>query len=145
MTILVPTKLSPSNDLILDVIQAADPARARAAEQNLVSPDTTPINSSFKTALSNTVSSHPALEAPLPASLHGQAKESLGTQFEIVFLKTFLEVMLPKHGTGMSKNSSFASEMWRSSLAEQLASSLAQTGVGISQMIERKMEGGDST
>ena len=137
--------ISPPSDIVLDVIQAADPTALETAQARLRSAQ------SVKGAemLAGTPA---AFEATLDkASLSDRAAGLDSTanrkkthdvpqsyhKFESMVLQSFVKSMLPESsevlfGQGVS------GEMWRGMMAEQLGDALAKgDGIGIAEMLAR--------
>lgn len=118
------------SDLVLDVMQAADPATAQAARSRLASFASTSSDTSFSVA-------EPAAKtAQQPGDAMPATPEAFA-RFEAMVLQSFFQSMLPKdtesvYGGGM------AGEMWQSLLAEHLGETVAKRGgIGIADRILR--------
>lgn len=124
--------ISAVSDLVLDVMQAADPANVQAARGRLAafasnSPDT---QQHFSVAASG----------PDGSERQGdgiRATPEAFARFEAMVLQSFFQTMLPKdtesvYGGGM------AGEMWQSLLAQHLGETVAKRGgIGIADRILR--------
>ncbi|MCI0599808.1 MAG: hypothetical protein L0Y60_09850 [Beijerinckiaceae bacterium] len=127
--------ISPVSDIVLDVARAADPAKARAAAERLSTGDAAggAGSSGFGHALAKSATS-------LPVSLQGfsgpgssfsmvlhqtDARTKAYKGLEQLVLKNLVETMLPKEPAAL-RGSGTASDIWRSLLADQLASEIAK-------------------
>ena len=119
--------LAPSNDLVLEVSRAADPAKASAvigklnalgAGAGAVSPP------DFAAALDAAAAPAPAPRAAAPVPSRAQ---SAGTKLESVVLTEFIGAMLPKDAPA-AFGQGYAGDMWRSMLAERVADQIAASG-----------------
>jgi peptidoglycan hydrolase FlgJ len=134
--------ISPVSDIVLDVVRAADPAKSRAAAEKLSHLDGVieATNANFEHVLANTqlpasVSwpSRPGARvksvALLP-SMDDQTKAYKG--LEQLVLKNLVENMLPNESAGFF-GSGTAADIWRSMLADQLATEMGHSvDLGIS-------------
>ncbi|MCI0600209.1 MAG: rod-binding protein [Beijerinckiaceae bacterium] len=128
--------INPVSDIVLDVARAADPGRARAAAEKLSggSGASRAGSGSFEVALaSSTVS----LRAPRndfsgPGSSHSMVLQKTDSRtkaykgLEQLVLKNLVETMLPKESAALF-GSGTAGDIWRSLLADQLASEIGKT------------------
>lgn len=149
--------IQPVSDLIMDVINQADPAEARAATRALKAPAVVskdlPVTApswigsgSFAQAMSEaesglhaakTKASDAAAQGITSANRYSSKIETmdLGEKLEATILQSFVKSMLPKeletvYGGGM------AGSMWQGLMAEQMANQLAKSGaVGLSDML----------
>ncbi len=148
--------VTPTPDLVLDVVQAADPVAQRAATSKLnaskVSGD---LGTAFDTQVgevasaagvaddqSSTKTTQIAVGAPVTAVAAAPGRPiSAGSsgdvyrKFEAFVLQVFVETMLPKQAQDVFGKGT-AGEIWRSMLAEQLGNQLAQgKGIGIAKQL----------
>lgn len=138
--------IAPPSDIILDVAQAADPARRAAAVNRLaqaaVQGGSPPVD--FDQALASaTPRVVKVTAAPLPVSpLTGAGRSqtpaphvSVYQKFEAMVLQSFVAEILPKD-TSLYGDAASA-DLSRSMLAEKLADQLAKSGrIGIARSIE---------
>ena len=119
--------LSPSNDLVLEVSRAADPARAAAVKEKLaaLSGGAPAGGDGFQAALGAVAgaTAPPALRPGAPLSTAKKAQHML----ESAFLTQFLQEMLPKD-TPSAFGQGYAGDMWRSMMAERIADQVAASG-----------------
>lgn len=142
--------VTPTPDLVLDVLEAADPATQRAATAKLdalKSSDTdfaTTLDSRAAAATADlssaqrTADAGAALGATTPAPARVLKAASSGDvyrKFEAFVLQVFVETMLPDKAQDLFGKGT-AGNMWRSMLAEQLGNQLAQgKGIGIARQL----------
>lgn len=129
--------ISPPSDLILDVAKAADPVELRQATSRLRSIATGGSGEGFALAFQD--ASTRAFEAGSNFRSNGAvaatAAKSPGEDFEAMILTQFVETMLPDDAEQVFGKGS-SGEIWKSMLAEQVATQLAASGgVGIADMI----------
>lgn len=128
--------IRPPSDIILDVAQAAGPAKAHAAIEKLISGAAQTgekTATEFITALEavKEVSSGPGPIGPVQLpSAHPSAAPDARTKayegLEQLVLKGLLETMLPKDaGTIFGRGAT--GDIWRSMLADELAAGLGRT------------------
>ena len=140
--------IAPPSDIVLDVAQAADPAKRQAAVERLAAMaaqgGTPPID--FDAALKTTTpggrvaSTDPSLRlSPLGGARGSQVTAGHGSayqKFEAMVLQSFVSSILPKD-TELFGDSASA-DMCRSLLAEKLADQLARSGrIGIAKTLEQ--------
>lgn len=143
--------IKPSSDIVLEVLKAADPARAQAVTQRLVAlgagePDA---GDDFIRALD--AAAQPAIEGPAVAPYAGGMRDRLASldpratsdqkaahvqvEFEASILKTFVDAILPKNETDVYGQGE-AGDIWKSMLADQIARQIAKSGAfGISKRL----------
>jgi peptidoglycan hydrolase FlgJ len=130
---------NPRTDVVLEVLSAADPARASLAAQRLnalagANARTADFAADLDRAGDTAATTAPPLagaadarsrlaEAPVGPDKLGQAK----TQFEAMMLNSFVGELLPKD-TGEVFGQGMAGDMWRSMLAEQVSMQIAKSG-----------------
>jgi hypothetical protein len=141
-------------DVVLDVLEAADPAAQRAATAKLdalKSPD-----AGFTAAMDGEVSKaaataraaadqsaamaapsetgSPSAAAPVQV-IKASSPQDVYRKFEAFVLQVFVETMLPKQSEELFGKGT-AGTVWRSMLAEQLGNQLAQgKGIGIAKQL----------
>ena len=145
--------VTPTPDLVLDVLQAADPVTQRAATAKL---DTSKIGASdfgaaFESQLggaaasardvdnqssANTTQVDPGLFAAAPARvINAPSSSDVYRKFEAFVLQVFVDTMLPKGAQDIFGKGT-AGDVWRSMMAEQLGNQLAQgKGIGIAKQL----------
>jgi peptidoglycan hydrolase FlgJ len=139
-------------DIVSDVLNAADPASARAAAANLsrLSPideagfgvvlgsreaDAAAAGVSTDAGAASTLPAGANLGAmSRPATPGGGPQPSAYLKFEAFVLQAFFETMLPRNQESFGKGT--AGEVWRSMLAEQFGTQVAKMGgIGIARML----------
>jgi peptidoglycan hydrolase FlgJ len=140
--------IAPPSDIVLDVAQAADPARVQAAAAKLASMAGAPAAdidfAAVLQARSRPIASPPA---PTPASLpnvaYGRGHQldarpgSPYQKFEAVVLQNFIQTILPKNSDLFGD--AFSADAYRSMLAEQIATQVAKSGrLGVAHAIETR-------
>lgn len=147
--------VTPTPDLVLDVLQAADPVTQRAATAKL---DALKVSGAdFGAALDMQVGGAVAsssvaddrssakttqVERGAPANAAAPARVINATspgdvyrKFEAFVLQVFVETMLPKQAEDIFGKGT-AGAVWRSMMAEQLGNQLAQgKGIGIARQL----------
>lgn len=128
--------ISPVSDIVLDVAMAADPAKYRAAAEKLSAGGTATqgLIGSFESTLKNTIEKMPDgwknFAAPgMSAASRSHATHTSARAYkglEQLVLKNLIETMLPKNSSALF-GSSTAGDIWRSMLADQLASAIGNT------------------
>ncbi len=139
--------INPGADLISEALSAAEPQRARAAEERLSqlgaqdSPDAPPFDSLL--AAQGSLESAPLSSAAALARVGNSGLFSVKSgnpyqQLEVTVLKTFLESMLPEKANAVF-GTGFAGGVWKSMLAQALAEAAGQSGVaGIARTLEER-------
>ncbi|MCI0466656.1 MAG: rod-binding protein [Beijerinckiaceae bacterium] len=127
--------ITPVSDIVLDVARAADPARARAAAERLfgTSASGQAVSGGFSHILAASAASLQAPPAGIggPGSSNPKVLHQVDTRtkaykgLEQLVLKNLVETMLPKDSAALF-GSSTAGVIWRSMLAEQLASEIGK-------------------
>jgi Rod binding domain-containing protein len=125
----------PRSDVVLEVLRAADPARAAAATQRLtaLAGAGAPDAEAFDATLAATAASSQIAEAsnararlaPVGATPDKAARAKV--EFEAMLLSSFVNQMLPKDADA-TFGKGFAGEAWRSMLADQAARQIARSG-----------------
>lgn len=129
--------IAPPSDLILDVARAADPVALKEATGRLRSISAGGSGEGFALAFQGASSRAAAAGTSFRTPGATQdAKKSPGEDFEAMILTQFVETMLPDNAEMVFGKGS-AGEIWKSMLAEQVATQLAASGgVGIADMIK---------
>lgn len=146
--------VTPTPDVVLDVLEAADPVAQRAATAKLdalKSPD-----AGFSAAMDGEVSKAaataratagqstataepsvpgvPSTAAPVQV-IKASSPTDVYRKFEAFVLQTFVETMLPKQSEDLFGKGT-AGTVWRSMMAEQLGNQLAAgKGIGIAKQL----------
>lgn len=134
-----------ANDLITDVINAADPIAQRNAVSRLerMTPAqqaefASVLNGEFSAGQTQTTPV--SAGAPVPTTpVIRQAEGSHGVyrKFEAFVLQMFVEAMLPKDAEQVFGKGS-AGNIWRSMMAEQIGNEMAKgKGIGIAQQLAK--------
>jgi flagellar protein FlgJ len=135
--------INPGSDIVVDVMRAADPARAEQMTARLdalgaMSP-TDP--AAFSKALADTTaggttSIYSRAEAAAQNGAAGDAKDSKAkTAFESAIINNFVKEMLPKDASSVYGQGE-AGDIWRSMLSEQISNQIAKSGeLGISKKL----------
>ena len=149
------TVASVTNDLIADVMKAADPTAQRAATTRLerMAPSAADFASTIADEFAarqaaRTASSAAAGEGPVattPVIRQSQGNNAVYRKFESFVLQMFVETMLPKNVEGVFGKGT-AGHVWRSMLAEQIGNEMAKgDGVGIARMLAKSRAASDQT
>ncbi len=136
--------ISPSSDLVMDVVRAADPSTLAEAQQKLQSAKASlqatrlkDKNAGFEVAM-NTMNS-----AAANAGLANRATSDIKTQdipkpyrqYEGVILQNFISGMLPKDSEAVFGKGN-AGEIWKSMMAEQIGNTISERGgLGIAKQM----------
>jgi hypothetical protein len=146
--------VTPTSDLVLDVLQAADPTSQSAATAKLNA--LKPSDADFAAAMDSEVDKATAVasaagdqaaatlsEAQLGSPnatapvrvIKAPASGEVYRKFEAFVLQVFVETMLPEQAKDVFGKGT-AGNIWRSMLAEQLGNQLAQgKGIGIAKQL----------
>jgi peptidoglycan hydrolase FlgJ len=142
--------IAPPTDIVLDALMAADPLKSKAVAEQLsqLRPSRA---GDFDTAMTDPAAPTTAATpqpAPAPAASMPRATARIDTaavgranippafrKFEAFVLQTFIEAMLP-HGSAVNFGKGVAGDVWRSMMAEQLGTAVANSGgVGIAKYL----------
>ncbi|KZK86548.1 Rod binding protein [Pseudovibrio sp. Ad46] len=148
--------IQPVSDLVLDVINQADPFEVRAATRSLKAPAVVskdlPVSepswalSSFSRFMAEADNASGTVQArgqegveSLKSMANRYSKKletaDLGEKLESAVLQTFVKSMLPKETENVYGGGT-AGTMWKGLMAEQLANQLAKTGsLGLAEML----------
>jgi peptidoglycan hydrolase FlgJ len=139
--------INPGVDLLSEALLAADPQRAKAAEERLARIAVQDVSAGvpFDSLLASPASPDQAFSlssaAPIRMTSSGLLSVKSGKpyqQFEVTVLKTFLETMLPAKANAVF-GSGFAGGVWKSWLAQSLAEVVGQAGgIGIASALEAR-------
>ncbi|MCC8938243.1 hypothetical protein CI1B_12170 [Bradyrhizobium ivorense] len=137
--------VTPTTDVVLDVLQAADPVAQRAATAKLdalksAAADFSTMQSEVGKAAA--ADGQAAADAELgasnmnaPGTFKAAASGDVYRKFEAFVLQVFVETMLPQQTQELFGKGT-AGNVWRSMLAEQLGNQLAQgKGIGIAKQL----------
>lgn len=146
--------VTPTPDIVLDVLEAADPATQRAATAKLdalkshdagfaatmdseVSKAAATARAAADQATAKAVQSEPgssSAAAPVQV-IKASSPTDVYRKFEAFVLQVFVETMLPKQSEDLFGKGT-AGTVWRSMMAEQLGNQLAQgKGIGIAKQL----------
>jgi hypothetical protein len=156
--------VAPVQDLIVDVMAAADPTSQRiaasklerlasAADQNFAATvdqkiEAAGLQQSGAPAADGDVSSGSALidssgHAPMVKATNSNS--AVYRKFEAFVLQMFVESMLPKDASDIFGKGT-AGTVWRSMLAEQISNEMAKgNGIGIAKQLAKSRSATDST
>jgi flagellar protein FlgJ len=131
--------INPPLDIVLDVARAADPTRYRQAVERLTrtAPDAAAFEEMLDPARAVSASASPmaapqgaVTSKPIPSDA---AKAFQG--FEAMALTTFVEAAFPDNASAVF-GSGLAGGVWKSMLAEQMATQMARSGgIGIADQL----------
>ena len=133
--------IDPPSDVVLEVLKAADPARAAATTQRLnalagAGPAET---GDFAQTLAQTARPAPPAAAPVAGLADARSRfvdagfaasdkaAKAQVDFEAMLLNGFVNEMLPKDGSA-TFGQGLAGDMWKSMLADQVARQIAKSG-----------------
>jgi peptidoglycan hydrolase FlgJ len=136
---------NPRSDIVLEVLNAADPSRASLAAERLAAlGGAGPPSRDFAADLDRAAASTAPTQANglanarslLPASAGApDAGSRAKVDFEAMMLNGFVSEMLPKNAGALVGEGS-AGEMWRSMLSEQVSRQIARSGaLGLSRRL----------
>lgn len=149
------------SDLVMDVMRAAEPARAQAAARKLATQDRATVQPAFARALGTTTTpktlthdivadvmaaAEPARLARAEAKLGGNGASPAGVaqKFQSVLLANALDAMMPRTDGGLY-GAGTAGEVWRGMANQQMAGALASRDVlGLNQTLNDRL-GTDTT
>jgi flagellar protein FlgJ len=136
---------NPRSDVVLEVLNAADPARARLAAERLEALGagaSAPVGD-FAADLDRAAQ---ASAAPIPSAGLADARQAFAAaapdgaarakvEFETMLVNSFVGEMLPKDA-GSVFGEGTAGDMWRSMLSEQISRQIARSGaLGLSRRL----------
>lgn len=124
--------IRPPTDLVLDVVRAADPARAAAASARLARADAATPSQPFDAAM--------RLASAKPAQSPGQApkKDAVGQGLEELLMRQMVQDALPKKAAAVY-GAGTAGDVWRGFFAEQLAKAMTNSGrVGLASHLVKQ-------
>lgn len=136
----------PATDIVSDVARAADPAKVKLAIKRLEDIGGEKAHETDVAFAAAQTAVKPMREATRNLMTHNDAAplgsrvETLSPtqKFEAFLLQGWLDVILPKEGGGVNGNGA-GSEIWRSMMAEQLATQIVRAGgVGLHNILTHK-------
>ena len=146
--------VTPTPDLVLDVLQAADPLTQREATAKLdaLKPSDTDFATTLDSQVDKAAATASVADAQPPAMaaiaetgapntaapvrvIKAASSGDVYRKFEAFVLQVFVETMLPQQAQDLFGKGT-AGNVWRSMLAEQLGNQLAQgKGIGIARQL----------
>jgi len=141
--------IDPPSDVVLEVLKAADPARAAAATQrlNALAGAGAAETGNFSETLAQTARPAPPASPLLPGMPDARSRladaafaasdkaAKAQVDFEAVLLNGFVNEMLPKDGSA-TFGQGLAGDMWKSMLADQVSRQIAKSGaLGIAKRL----------
>ncbi len=136
---------NPTSDVVLEVLNAADPARASLAAERLASLAAGAPAGDFGLSLDKAAASATAAEPRAPGLAN--ARQALvdtaaadpatraKVEFEAMALNSFVGEMLPKESSAYFGQGT-AGDVWRSMLSEQISRQIAKSGaLGLSRRL----------
>lgn len=133
---------NPGPDVVLEVINAADPARARLAAERLEALGANPPAGAFAADLDRAAAPPPpaagladARSALAAATQAPDAASRAKVSFEAMLINSFVGEMLPKSADSVFGEGT-AGDIWRSMLSEQISQQMAKSGaLGLSRRL----------
>ncbi len=134
---------NPGADVVLEVLNAADPARARLAAERLEALGANPPAGAFAADLDRAAGPSPPAAAGLAdarsalaaATLAPDAASHAKVNFEAMLINSFVGEMLPKNADSVFGEGT-AGDIWRSMLSEQISQQMAKSGaLGLSRRL----------
>ncbi|WP_426408950.1 rod-binding protein [Bradyrhizobium ganzhouense] len=138
--------VTPTSDLVLDVLDAADPVTQRAATAKLdalkssgadfaATMDAEASKAADQSAAKVTEAQSGVVNGPPVQVIKKPGPDEVYRKFEAFILQTFVETMLPKESEEVFGKGT-AGGVWKSMLAEQLGAQLAKgKGIGIAKQL----------
>ncbi|MBR0837724.1 rod-binding protein [Bradyrhizobium manausense] len=138
--------VTATSDLVLDVLDAADPVAQRAATAKLdalkssdvdfaESMDAAASRATDQSAASMAEAQSGVVNGPPVQVIKKPGPDEVYRKFEAFILQTFVETMLPKESEEVFGKGT-AGGIWKSMLAEQLGAQLAKgKGIGIAKQL----------
>ncbi|MFZ1963263.1 MAG: rod-binding protein [Roseiarcus sp.] len=141
--------IDPASDVVLEVVNAADPARAAAAAQrlNALAGAAAAQTGDFAQTLAQTAPSASLAAAPVAEMADARSRladtmlaasdkaAKAQVDFEAVLLDGFVNEMLPKDASA-TFGQGLAGDMWKSMLADQVSRQIAKSGtLGIARRL----------
>lgn len=145
--------IDPGSDLLSDALAAAEPQRAKAAEERLArlaagdaaaGSGLQPFQDILTSERTSLTGASVLLNAPAGA-LHPAKRGTPYEQFEVTVLTSLFELMLPEKANSVY-GSGLAGSVWRSMLAQSLGDIAGHAGVaGIARNLEGRKHQGKQT
>jgi hypothetical protein len=141
--------IDPPSDVVLEVVNAADPARTAAAAQrlNAIAGAAAAQSEDFSQTLAQTAPSASPATAPIAGAADARSRladaafaasdkaAKAQVDFEAVLLNGFVNEMLPKDASA-TFGQGLAGDMWKSMLADQVSRQIAKSGtLGIAKRL----------
>ena len=138
--------VTPTSDLVLDVLDAADPVAQRTATAKLealkssdadfaATMDAAASKAADQSAAQTTEAQSGIVNGPPVQVIKKPGPDEVYRKFEAFVLQTFVETMLPKESEEVFGKGT-AGGIWKSMLAEQLGNQLAKgKGIGIAKQL----------
>ena len=138
--------VTPTPDLVLDVLDAADPVAQRTATAKLealkssdadfaATMDAAASKAADQSAAQTTEAQSGIVNGPPVQVIKKPGPDEVYRKFEAFVLQTFVETMLPKESEEVFGKGT-AGGIWKSMLAEQLGNQLAKgKGIGIAKQL----------
>ena len=140
--------VTPTSDLVLDVLDAADPVAQRAATAKLdalkssgadfaatMDSEATKAAAADQSAAKVAEAQSGVVNGPPVQVIKKPGPDEVYRKFEAFILQTFVETMLPKESEELFGKGT-AGSVWKSMLAEQLGNQLAKgKGIGIAKQL----------
>jgi Rod binding domain-containing protein len=137
--------VTPTSDLVLDVLEAADPVAQRAATAKLDALKSSDADfaatmdaagkAADQSAASVAEAQSGVVNGPPVHVIKKPGPDEVYRKFEAFILQTFVETMLPKESEEVFGKGT-AGGIWKSMLAEQLGAQLAKgKGIGIAKQL----------
>lgn len=140
--------VTPTSDLVLDVLDAADPVTQRAATAKLdalkssgadfaatMDSEATKAAAADQSAAQVAEAQSGVVNGPPVQVIKKPGPDEVYRKFEAFILQTFVETMLPKESEEVFGKGT-AGGVWKSMLAEQLGAQLAKgKGIGIAKQL----------
>ena len=118
--------ISPPSDIVLDVARAAEPEKLAAARARLANR-----TAAAAAALNEAFSAGDLRHTPVAEDIAPAGTPETYKNFEAMVLSTFVQSMLPKEA-GVVYGDGISGDMWKSLLAQQLGTAIADRGgIGI--------------
>ena len=123
--------IRPPSDLVLDVVRAADPARAAAVSARLARAEAAAPTQGFDAAM------RVAAAAPARAA-SAKSVDAVGKGLEELLMRQMVQDALPKKAASVY-GAGTAGDVWRGLFAEQLAKAMTSAGrVGLADRLVKQ-------
>lgn len=136
--------IAPPSDIVMDVVNAADPARLQEAQARLQSTSATLAASrltqegkGFSTDVASLDNAAGLRDAPVKTSTKDNRTPETYRKFEAMVLQNFIKYMQPSDSSDIYGEGT-AGEVWKGMMAEQVANAIAKSGgIGIADRLLR--------